>query len=222
MLNYHRNKLDEALRSDLLYLYQNNEDAPFLYAYDNNRNITHIQQDTAHIYYQYDALNQLTREDNSVLNKSIVYSYDDHGNLLTRQEYAYVADGGALGEPTATITYGYEAENQTWADQLTSYNGEAFNTQYSIEKCVKNFSLDSASISAREVSAFAAFSSNSPLINEPGLACLQAHRRNGSICSSPCSFIVDPFVGADAVRVPAIPGGTAFAAAPALARREGA
>ncbi len=125
VLNYHRNKLDETLRSDLLYLYQNNEDAPFLYAYDNNRNITHIQQDTAHIYYQYDALNQLTREDNSVLNKSIVYTYDDRGNLLTKQEYAYVADGGTLSEPTATITYGYEAENQTWADQLTSYNGEA-------------------------------------------------------------------------------------------------
>ena len=125
VLNYHRNKLDETLRSDLLYLYQNNEDAPFLYAYDNNRNITHIQQDTAHIYYQYDALNQLTREDSSVLNKSIVYSYDDRGNLLTKQEYAYVANGGTLGEPTATIAYGYEAENQAWADQLTSYNGEA-------------------------------------------------------------------------------------------------
>lgn len=124
VLNYHRNKLDETLRSDLLYLYQNNEDAPFLYAYDNNRNITHIQQDTAHIYYQYDALNQLTREDSSVLNKSIVYSYDDRGNLLTKQEYAYVANGGTLGEPTATITYGYEAENQAWADQLTSYDGE--------------------------------------------------------------------------------------------------
>ena len=65
------------------------------------------------------------KEDNSVLNKSIVYSYDDWGNLLTKPEYAYVADGGTLGEPTATITYGYEAEHQAWADQLTSYDGEA-------------------------------------------------------------------------------------------------
>ena len=39
--------------------------------------------------------------------------------------YAYVANGGTLGEPTATIAYGYEVENQAWADQLTSYNGEA-------------------------------------------------------------------------------------------------
>ena len=108
----------------LVSLYKNGTDSAFQYEYDANGNITHIQQGETHIYYQYDALNQLTREDNSVLNKSIVYSYDDRGNLLTKQEYAYVADGGALGEPTATITYGYEAENQAWADQPTSYNGE--------------------------------------------------------------------------------------------------
>lgn len=111
-------------KTALLSSYKNGTDVAYQYEYDANGNITHIQQGDTHIYYQYDALNQLTREDNSVLNKSIVYSYDDRGNLLTKQEYAYVANGGTLGEPTATITYGYEAENQAWADQLTSYNGE--------------------------------------------------------------------------------------------------
>ena len=109
----------------LVSSYRNGADAAIQYTYDANGNITHIQQDTAHIYYQYDALNQLIREDNSALNKSIVYTYDDRGNLLTKQEYAYVADGGTLGEPTDTIAYGYDSANQQWADQLTSYDGEA-------------------------------------------------------------------------------------------------
>ena len=95
-----------------------------LFSYDANGNITHIQQGTNHVYYQYDSLNQLTREDNSLLNQSIVYTYDNRGNLLTKQEYAYVADGGTLEEPTDTITYGYDSANQQWADQLTSYDGE--------------------------------------------------------------------------------------------------
>lgn len=84
----------------------------------------HIQQDTAHIYYQYDALNQLVREDNGILNKSITYTYDDRGNILNKSEYACVANGGALGTATDTIVYGYESEYQGWAGQLTSYDGE--------------------------------------------------------------------------------------------------
>ena len=105
--------------------YQNGTDAAYQYTYDANGNITHIQQGDTHIYYQYDNLNQLVREDNSVLNKSITYTYDDRGNILNKTEYAYVANGGALGVPTDTIVYGYEAEHQTWADQLTSYDGES-------------------------------------------------------------------------------------------------
>ena len=93
--------------------------------HDANGNITHIQQGTNHVYYQYDSLNQLTREDNSILNQSIVYTYDDRGNILSRQIYAYAADGGTLGDVADTITYGYDSANQQWADQLASYDGEA-------------------------------------------------------------------------------------------------
>lgn len=99
--------------------YQNGTDAAYQYTYDANGNITHIQQGDSHIYYQYDNLNQLVREDNSVLNKSITYTYDDRGNILNKTEYAYVANGGTLGAATDTVTYGYESEYQGWADQLT-------------------------------------------------------------------------------------------------------
>ena len=105
--------------------YQNSTDAAYQYEYDANGNITHIQQGDTHLYYQYDALNQLVREDNSILNKSITYTYDDRGNMLNKTEYAYVANGGTLGAAADTITYGYESEYQAWADQLTSYDGEA-------------------------------------------------------------------------------------------------
>ena len=104
---------------------QNGTDAAYQYEYDANGNITHIQQGDTHLYYQYDALNQLVREDNSLLNKSITYTYDDRGNMLNKTEYAYVANGGTLGAAADTITYGYESEYQAWADQLTSYDGEA-------------------------------------------------------------------------------------------------
>ena len=104
---------------------QNGTDAAYQYEYDANGNITHIQQGDTHLYYQYDALNQLVREDNSLLNKSITYTYDDRGNILNKTEYAYVANGGTLGAAADTITYGYESEYQAWADQLTSYDGEA-------------------------------------------------------------------------------------------------
>ena len=109
----------------LVSTYQNGSDAAYQYEYDANGNITHIQQGDTHLYYQYDALNQLVREDNSIRNKSITYTYDDRGNILNKAEYAYVANGGTLGTAADTITYGYESEYQAWADQLTSYDGEA-------------------------------------------------------------------------------------------------
>ena len=116
---------ENGSQTAMLASYKNGADAAIQYTYDANGNITHIQQGTNHVYYQYDSLNQLTREDNSILNQSIVYTYDDRGNILSRQIYAYAADGGTLGDVADTITYGYETENQQWADQLTSYDGEA-------------------------------------------------------------------------------------------------
>ena len=86
-----------------------------LYAYCNNNPVNMVDP-TGHM---------AGRPCNSILNKSITYTYDDRGNILNKVEYAYVANGGTLGTATDTITYGYEAEHQAWADQLTSYDGEA-------------------------------------------------------------------------------------------------
>ena len=92
------------------------------YTYDNIGNIETISENgELKATYHYDELNQLIREDNLYLNKSISYSYDTGGNILNVSEYAYTT--GELGEVAAVKTYGYEDAN--WKDKLTSYNGQS-------------------------------------------------------------------------------------------------
>ena len=71
--------------------------------------------------YYYDDLNQLVREDNLDLNKTIIYSYDLGGNITSTTEYAYQMGSTVSGTPTITNTYSYTDSN--WKDKLTSYNG---------------------------------------------------------------------------------------------------
>ena len=42
--------------------------------------------------YFYDAVNQLIRENNKVLDKTIKYNYDNGGNILSKEEYSYTTD----------------------------------------------------------------------------------------------------------------------------------
>jgi len=90
------------------------------YTYDKNRNIQTITEGSNTIKYTYNELNELIREDNPVLNKIIVYTYDKGANILSKVQYPYTADG-TLGTPTATNSYSYTDSN--WNDKLTSYNG---------------------------------------------------------------------------------------------------
>ncbi|MDK9719417.1 MAG: hypothetical protein OEL57_16165, partial [Trichlorobacter sp.] len=78
------------------------------YKYDKNSNIELIEQDGKKITYTYNEISELIREDNEILNKTIVYSYDAGGNILNILEYAYTT--GALGVVTKSIPYveGYE------------------------------------------------------------------------------------------------------------------
>ena len=92
------------------------------YTYDAKGNIETISEGEVQTHkYYYDSLDQLIREDNKKLNKTITYTYDTGGNLLHKKEYAYTESN--LGEETGTINYSYE--NTNWKDQLTSYNGKA-------------------------------------------------------------------------------------------------
>ena len=69
----------------------------------------------------YDDVNQLIRENNTYLNKTVTYAYDVGGNLVTKKEYAYTT--GTLGAVTSTVTNTYG--DSKWKDKLTKYNGTA-------------------------------------------------------------------------------------------------
>ena len=91
----------------------------YAYTYDANGNITSIVCDGKTTSYVYDALNQLTRENNESAGKTWVWTYDNGGNILSKTEYAYTT--GELGEALSTVSYTYG--DNSWGDLLTAYNG---------------------------------------------------------------------------------------------------
>ena len=115
----------------------------FSYTYDGNGNIKTVHQvnndggSTLLYTYHYDAANQLTRVDDKVQDLTVVYVYNEGGNLVSRTNYKYTTGTPLLLKRTWLYTY-----DSTWKDQLayydakriqydtvgnpTSYNGWAF------------------------------------------------------------------------------------------------
>ena len=92
------------------------------YTYDGSGNIATISENFVQKQkFEYDELNQLTREDNANTNETVTYQYDAGGNLTQKKKYAYTT--GTLGPVLETVDYSYE--NAEWKDLLTSYNGQA-------------------------------------------------------------------------------------------------
>lgn len=90
----------------------------YSYTYDAVGNITAYTKTNATTnevvetyVYQYDSKNQLTYV-GSDLTSGISYTYDANGNILTKTDHS----------TNKTITYGYA--DSTWADLMTSYNGQ--------------------------------------------------------------------------------------------------
>ncbi len=96
------------------------DDTVYVYSYDERGNVIGIKVNDSIITYEYDDLGQLVREINSLLKMTCVYTYDDAGNILTK-EIEYSTDDSS--EPVSTtITYTYG--NNNWGDQLTVFDGE--------------------------------------------------------------------------------------------------
>ena len=105
------------------------QECSYSYKYDRNGNITEIQRvphkgSTEKILkdtFQYDERNQLIRENSQSQDKTIVYAYDQGGNLKSVKEYAYTE--GTLPEtPVHEETGTYSS---TWKDQLLNWDGTA-------------------------------------------------------------------------------------------------
>ena len=60
------------------------------YKYDNMGNICRIDENGEPVvWYKYDALNRLIREDNKTFKKTWLYSYDNKGNILKQRAFAF-------------------------------------------------------------------------------------------------------------------------------------
>lgn len=89
------------------------------YTYDENANITSIMDAVGQSTFQYDEMNQLIRENNHQLNKTITYTYDLGGNLIEVKEYAFTTAETLSGTPVKTMTGTYDS---VWKDQLLNWN----------------------------------------------------------------------------------------------------
>ena len=94
------------------------------YFYDSNGNIQTITENGQEkASYEYDGLGQLIRENSAYADKTVVYTYDNAGNILKAEKYNYTT--GDLGDVKSTKTYSYEDEE--WKDLLTKFNGQTIN-----------------------------------------------------------------------------------------------
>ena len=110
--------------SNVEYRYDGYDFGPhndYSYTYDANGNITSITDGSKYSTFTYDSLNQLTRENNAYTNKTVVYTYDNGGNILNKKYYAYTTSS-SLGTLQDTVTYTY---NSTWKDKLVAYDRQS-------------------------------------------------------------------------------------------------
>ena len=108
-------------------------DLGFIYGYDVMGNIISIQKGEQQdgesadlvnvvdwISYEYDSKGQLVRENNKDIDQTVVYSYDEGGNITSKKYYEYTTEDSLDGLSYTTVNYTYET---VWKDRLLSYNG---------------------------------------------------------------------------------------------------
>ena len=90
------------------------------YKYDNMGNICRIDENGEPVvWYKYDALNRLVREDNKTFGKTWLYSYDNKGNILCKRETSFTLKENAEESEFTSVQYEYDG------DKLLTYGTEA-------------------------------------------------------------------------------------------------
>ena len=90
----------------------------YTYEYDAQNYFQTITTPSGEIRYKYDDVGQLIREDNTPLNKTCVYSYDNAGNLISKKTYGLTAWASTPSNLIDEEIYTYG--NANWGDQLTA------------------------------------------------------------------------------------------------------
>ena len=99
-------------------------DTYYNYTYDNVGNILTVSENGVQKQsYEYDALGQLTRENNVYANRTYVFRYNSAGNIYQKEEYSYTT-GSLVGVPLLDAE-AYFYQNSNWGDLLTNLNGTA-------------------------------------------------------------------------------------------------
>lgn len=73
--------------------------------------------DSPKIWYFYDSKKQLVRENDAIQNKTILYSYDEKGNILNKKIYSFSSNDLSEKTPENIINYSYNNSGE-----MTSYN----------------------------------------------------------------------------------------------------
>ena len=127
-----RNSGDSEVYRTTQIMYEFLGDLAYQYSYDSMGNISKIEEGQRvgegnsatgleeKVSYEYDSLGQLVRENNRYMDATVVYAYDNGGNLTSRTIYPYTT--GTLGEAVDTISYTYDG---SWKDLLTGYDGQS-------------------------------------------------------------------------------------------------
>ena len=95
------------------------------YKYDAMGNITEIRENGNLVArYEYDTIGRLVREDNKNNETTVVFVYDNCGNIVSKHTYGFtLKDRELLDELSSTaVNYSYDSAS----DRLLAYNGEAF------------------------------------------------------------------------------------------------
>jgi len=127
----------------------------FSYDYDSRGNIKEYSTGGYTTEYGYDALNRLVLENNEKLGKSFEYTYDDNGNILSKQIYDYTSNNLTGGEK---ISYTYDGDKlveygkeqceydelgrpEVYRDRLCTWDRVKNLASMRLAKCVKNEQL---------------------------------------------------------------------------------
>ena len=90
------------------------------YKYDRMGNICRIDENgTPVVWYKYDALNRLVREDNKTFEKTWLYSYDNKGNILSKRTTSFTLKENAEESEFTSVQYEYDG------DKLLTFGTEA-------------------------------------------------------------------------------------------------